>query len=134
MLTWTIVRAVGVPELAVFWAHFRTGDKELAGSIDIDMFYTLFHVKRSIFGDGIFELVGAIVLSLKGPPPPPLRPRARPWEKGHPPPGAPLADIHLTDEIDFGEYLTVRLESPLFPSNCIRPNDPYDRATVDDAP
>lgn len=71
---------IGVPELAVFWAHFRTGDKELAGSIDIDMFYTLFHVKRSIFGDGIFELV----------------------------------DIHLTDEIDFGEYLTAVVTYCLF--------------------
>jgi len=45
-----------VKELAVFWRHFRKGDKEMRGAIDIDQFYSLFHEKRSIFGDGIFDL------------------------------------------------------------------------------
>jgi len=47
---------VSVKELAVFWRHFRKGDKEMVGVIGIDRFYSLFHEKRSIFGDGIFDL------------------------------------------------------------------------------
>lgn len=40
----------------MFWSHFRKGDKEMLGVIGIDQFYALFHEKRSIFGDGIFDL------------------------------------------------------------------------------
>jgi len=47
---------ISVKELAVFWRHFRKGDKEMLGVIGIDQFYSLFHEKRSIFGDGIFDL------------------------------------------------------------------------------
>ena len=38
---------------------FRKFDKNLSGTIDIDEFYKMFHEQRSIFGDGIFELIGA---------------------------------------------------------------------------
>jgi len=48
--------SVGEKELAVFWRHFRKGDPEMQGIIGLDQFYELFHEKRSIFGDGIFDL------------------------------------------------------------------------------
>ena len=47
---------IGVKELDVFWKHFRKGDKEMLGVIQLDDFYELFHEKRSIFGDGLFDL------------------------------------------------------------------------------
>ena len=47
---------IGVKELGVFWKHFRKGDKEMLGVIQLDDFYELFHEKRSIFGDGLFDL------------------------------------------------------------------------------
>ncbi|KAH8059586.1 DNA binding protein [Aureococcus anophagefferens] len=46
---------IGVKELGVFWKHFRKGDKEMLGVIQLDDFYALFHEKRSIFGDGLFD-------------------------------------------------------------------------------
>ena len=49
---------IGAGELALFWRHFRKADKEMLGSIEIDAFYALFDSKRSIFGDGIFEING----------------------------------------------------------------------------
>ena len=51
-----VAYVVGVKELGVFWKHFRQGDKEMLGVIPIDEFYNLFHEKRSIFGDGLFDL------------------------------------------------------------------------------
>ncbi|KAJ1454062.1 hypothetical protein M885DRAFT_522568 [Pelagophyceae sp. CCMP2097] len=47
---------IGIKELGVFWRHFRKGDKDLTGTVDIDTFYGLFDEQRSIFGDGIFDI------------------------------------------------------------------------------
>ena len=48
---------IGTRELAVFWRRFRRGDKKLRGIVTVDAFFKLFGEKRSIFGEGIFELL-----------------------------------------------------------------------------
>ena len=48
---------IQLKDVAKFWKKFRRFDKNLSGTIDIDEFYNLIHEKRSIFGDGLFELI-----------------------------------------------------------------------------
>jgi len=48
---------IQLKDVATFWKKFRKFDKNLSGTIDIDEFYKLIHEERSIFGDGIFELI-----------------------------------------------------------------------------
>ena len=48
---------IKLSDVGKFWKRFRKFDKNLSGTIDIDEFYNLIHESRSIFGDGIFELI-----------------------------------------------------------------------------
>ena len=48
---------IQLKDVAIFWKRFRKFDKNLSGTIDIDEFYSLIREQRSIFGDGIFELI-----------------------------------------------------------------------------
>jgi Ca2+-binding EF-hand superfamily protein len=40
-----------------FWKKFRKLDKEMRGNIDIEDFYSSIEERRSIYGDGVFELL-----------------------------------------------------------------------------
>ena len=44
-------------DVGVFWKKFRKLDKEMRGNIEIEAFYDAMEEKRSIYGDGIFELL-----------------------------------------------------------------------------
>jgi len=41
----------------ILWTCFSKHDKDKSGTIDVEEFYKLIHEKRSIFVDGIFEIV-----------------------------------------------------------------------------
>jgi len=44
-------------DLANLWYIFRKHDKDNSGTIDLGEFYKLIEEKRTVFGDGIFELI-----------------------------------------------------------------------------
>lgn len=44
-------------DVAVFWKKFRKLDKEMRGNIEVESFYDAMEEKRSIYGDGVFELL-----------------------------------------------------------------------------
>ena len=44
-------------DVGQFWKKFRKLDKEMRGNIDIEDYYDSIEERRSIYGDGIFELL-----------------------------------------------------------------------------
>jgi hypothetical protein len=44
-------------DVAVFWKHFRKLDKDMRGKVDCDDYYAAIEERRSIYGDGIFEVL-----------------------------------------------------------------------------
>ena len=51
------IAKMDMKDVGKFWKKFRKLDKEMRGNIDVEDFYEAIEEQRSIYGDGIFELL-----------------------------------------------------------------------------
>ncbi|GMH74120.1 hypothetical protein TrLO_g4790 [Triparma laevis f. longispina] len=51
------IAKMDMKDVGRFWKKFRKLDKEMRGNIDVEDFYEAIEEQRSIYGDGIFELL-----------------------------------------------------------------------------
>lgn len=55
------IAKMDMKDVSRFWKKFRKLDKEMRGNIDVEDFYEAIEEQRSIYGDGIFELLGEMM-------------------------------------------------------------------------